>query len=138
MLAEHSAELSLRARVDFLEEENRQLREMIGLDEDAGFCVAARDVFDATAAQARILQVLVTGVVCRSEALMSACSKGYPTSDNNLKVQISRLRGKLGRHSITIQNEWGVGYSMSAAHRSLALELMAATGGDDALEAAGL
>lgn len=138
MLAEHSTEITLRARVDFLEEENRQLKEMLGLDDDAGFCVAARDAFDATASQARILQVLVTTPVGRTEALIAACTPSDEyRSHNNMKVQLSRLRCKLARHGIGIKNERGVGYSISAERRSKVLELMAGTV-DDFSEAAGL
>ena len=135
MLAEHSAEIMLRARVDLLEEENRQLREMIGLDQDAGFVVAARAAFAATPTQAKILQVLITGAVCRSELLMTVCGSGEPTTDNNLKVQLSKLRAKLEPHDVWIKNQWGVGYSLSPEHRSKVLELMAATVDDDELEA---
>lgn len=139
MLADHSTEVTLRARVDFLEEENRQLRELLGQDEDVGFYVAARDAFNATAAQARILQVLVTVAVGRNEALVAACAASDEgMNDNNMKVQMFRLRAKLAPHGITIQNEWGVGYSMFADHRSKVLTLMAATVVDEDAEVVGL
>lgn len=138
MLAEHSTEMiRLRARVDVLEEENRQLKEMLGLDDDAGFCIAARAAFGATATQARILQVLVTGAVCRSQSLMAACSRaGESVTDNNLKVQVSKLRTKLEPHAIKIKNEWGIGYKMPPGHRSLALALMASAVTAEAMEVA--
>lgn len=132
MLAEHSREVELRARVGFLEEENHQLREMLGLDDDAGFYLAAREAFGLTGAQARILQVLVTVTVARTGALIAACSASFECrSDNNMKVQMFRLRGKLAPHGISIKNEWGVGYSMTPEHRSKVLELMAATVDDE-------
>lgn len=137
MLAEHNVDTSLRARVEFLEEENRQLREMIGLDDDMGFILTARETFGATAAQARLLQVLITGKVVRTAALMAACSPdGYLATDNNLKVQLSRLRAKLAPHGIQIINNWSVGYSIAAEHRSKVLEIMAAAVSDDGAEIA--
>lgn len=135
MLEQHN--VVLKERIDFLEEENRQLREMIGLDHDAGFVVAARAAFDATPTQARILQLLITGAVCRYELLMGVCGSDGSTTENNIKVQLSKLRAKLAPHDIWVKNQWGVGYSMASVHRSKVLELMAATVNDE-VEAAGL
>lgn len=131
MLAEQNSTV-LRDRVEYLEEENRQLREIMGLDEDEGFLVAARAAFQTTKAQGRVLQVLVTGAVVRNEALMLACTPTGEASDNNLKVQLSRLRRKLGPYGLAVKNEWGVGYSMSPEHRVMAADIMASAVGREA------
>lgn len=117
----------LRQRIDFLEEENRQLRRQLGVEPNNLFIRAAKDAFGATNSQARLLQVLVVGKVRSTDALMCAYANGreYPTS-GCLKVQISKLRTKLAAFGITVRNEFGVGYSMADEDRERACELLEA------------
>jgi DNA-binding response OmpR family regulator len=104
--------ISDRERIEELEEENRQLRALLQLDDTTAY-----DGLRLTAQQRVVLAALCrgTGVLPISyllDCLDRAGRRGTAHARDHLGVVVHRLRRKLEPHGIHIRTEWGVGLSI--------------------------
>jgi len=109
--------MNVHERVEFLEEENRQLKELLQGSPDVVF---PRE-WNLKVAETRLLRSLCAAKGIRShEALLRACAMSDFVEENLLKVQISRIRKKLKPFGIEIKTIYGVGYELpEAAHNQV-------------------
>jgi DNA-binding response OmpR family regulator len=106
----------LRARIDMLEEENRQLRDALNPQWEAP------GEMNLTASQVRILSCLLhNDRICSEMVLWLAARK--PTdhrtiSETNVAcVHISNIRPKLARFGLEIETHKGLGYRLAPESR---------------------
>lgn len=98
----------LRARNEELEEEVRQLREMLSPKMIFPREFGTRQQQDILAVLLKNSPNVVTG---DRLSITVRCSRtGESLDDVTLKIQICKLRPKLARFNITIKTYWGVGY----------------------------
>jgi hypothetical protein len=120
---------SLRDRIDYLEEEIRQLREQIAPENNPFL-----GKFDLTRQQAAMLLCLYKSDIATTENL-DAVTLTYAhkytirASDDSLvnlrtKVIIFKLRQKLKDHGVTFRCVWGIGYSMDGENKAKLRKLM--------------
>lgn len=95
-----------RERIDFLEEQVRQLQEML----IPPFDVPAE--FGLRPAGRRIFQLLSQRELVTREAVIFAVTEGRDITGKNIDVQMYHLRKAIEPYGYTIQNVWGVGYKM--------------------------
>ena len=109
--------MNVHERVEYLEEENRQLKELLQGSPDVVF---PRE-WNLKVAETRLLRSLCAAKGIRTnEALLRACAMSDFVGENLLKVQISRTRKKLKPFGIEIKTIYGVGYELSeAAHNEI-------------------
>jgi len=109
--------MNVHERVEYLEEENRQLKELLQGSPDVVF---PRE-WNLKVAETRLLRGLCAAKGIRThEALLRACAMSDFVEDNLLKVQISRIRKKLKPFGIEIKTIYGVGYELpEAAHNQV-------------------
>jgi len=114
--------IALREKIELLEEENRQLKELL----EPKF--SADPKWGLTGSETRVLGYLVQRQSVTNEFLIDALYMGSAANkipddpSNMLKVWICRLRRKLKPFDIEINTEWGVGYFISAEHRAFVLQ----------------
>lgn len=104
----------LRAKVEELTEENRQLREVIYSD------VPSFGYFSLTATQSRIFAALYRAravVAYRALHLAANCRNSDACPKDLVKAHIHHMRRKLAAHGISINVVWGLGYEFPAASR---------------------
>ena len=101
--------MNVHERVEYLEEENRQLRSAL-----SGPKFDYPREWKLTRAEQRLLHCLYTGKhgFRQHEALLHAVAHHEWADDNLLKVQISKVRKKLKPFGIIINTVWGEGYQL--------------------------
>lgn len=116
--------------MELLREENRLLRQRVGLDTDRSFIALCKDRFGTTPGEARVLNGLLRNRTPSKEALMS-CYTNDALDEPDIKivdVAIHRLRRKLG-YLVNIETIWGVGYRLPDDEKS---KLLASLGTSEA------
>lgn len=117
----------LRERISLLEEENRQLKERLGIGDGAQVAIdKARRWFAVSPQAARLLVALVSAPMLRKEAIPEICS---PRNWENIELQIinvliCRLRRALEPFGFEIENIWGVGYRIDDPDRAAIRQLL--------------
>lgn len=117
----------LRERVSLLEEENRQLKERLGIGGETELAVEkARRQFAVTPQAARLLVALVSAPMLRKEVIPEICS---PRNWENIELQIinvliCRLRRALEPFGLEIHNIWGVGYRIDDPDRTVIRQML--------------
>lgn len=108
--------MNVHQEVEFLREENRQLRQSL-----AGKAHDFPVAWELTGAEQRLLNSLYSASngFRTHDALLRAVALSDAVEENLLKVQISRVRKKLKPHGITIKTVWGEGYEISADSKTL-------------------
>ncbi|EKS37786.1 helix-turn-helix domain-containing protein [Afipia clevelandensis] len=108
--------MNIHERVEYLEEENRQLRQSI-----AGMKHDFPREWGLTGAEQRALNCLYTGqnFFRQEEAIRFAASNGNATDRDLVKVYICKLRKKLKPYGIEIKTVWGEGYELTPESGSL-------------------
>lgn len=105
-----------RIRIEELEEEVRQLRKELVPD------IHLPRRWGIHKVQSTVLLSLYSapdGHRRTSALLLAMEHAGFKPSIDTLKVYISQLRAVLGPHGIEIKTDWGVGYHITPASRSL-------------------
>ena len=106
-------------RCEILEEENRQLRDQLGLQSKEAAREALRRAFELTANEAHICALLYQRFP--ASVRLDALTKTQPVirhEDNDPRtatVLVCRIRKKIGRD--TIKNDWGHGYCLTEQGR---------------------
>lgn len=109
--------MNVHQEVEYLREENRQLKEALG----AAINPFPRE-WKLTRAEQKLLSCLATGRngFRKEEALRSASSHHESTDRDLVKVRVSQMRRKLKPFGIEIKNVWGEGYELpEAAHKEV-------------------
>ena len=102
------------------------------LEDDETFQFACARVFKVTRLEIALLSVLLKRSQATKEQLHSAAKQsraGEPQEDTEPKlvdVVICHMRKKLKPLGIAIETVWGIGYLITAAHRTLALDMLQA------------
>lgn len=105
--------MNIHQEVDYLREENRQLKQML-----RGPDTEFPKEWGLIPHECRLLRALVAiGGPRPSDVLLRACAVSESASDSLLKVRISRLRKKLATTGIEIKTVYGVGYELPEASR---------------------
>lgn len=102
-------------RIEYLEEENRQLREALRGSPDLHFPAK----WELCPAEKRILRSLIganDGYRSRT-ALKHAASVSDATDEQTINVHVSRLRRKLAPFGVNIATVYGQGYQIDAPSR---------------------
>lgn len=101
--------MNIHQEVDYLREENRQLKQML-----SGPHAEFPKEWGLISHECRLLRALmaIKGVRPR-ETLLRACAVSESASENLLKVRVSRLRKKLTPVGIEIRTVYGIGYELS-------------------------
>lgn len=102
--------MNVHQEVEYLREENRQLRESLG---GAEFSFPRE--WRLTRAEQRLLSCLYTGknYFRIEEALRFASCHGNATDRDVVKVRVCGMRKKLKPFGIEIRNVWGEGYELT-------------------------
>jgi two-component system, cell cycle response regulator CtrA len=113
----------LEAENDILREENRQLKEEIGL------AALPPPMFGLTTQEAVIFGVLLANRAPRRSTFMAAIYSDGAYDDEAeekiIDVMICKMRKKLEPFGITINTNWGEGFFMSEESKAKARDLMA-------------
>jgi hypothetical protein len=112
--------------IEELEEENRQLRNLLGAEPQFEFVVACREKLDLQPAYAKFLSILVQGRIRTHEGLWTAYSATMhnPPALGIIKVLVVGLRKALRPHGINIKTVWGEGFLMSAEDRAKVRQIL--------------
>lgn len=119
-------EAKLRERIEYLEADNANLRDMLAVPADADFIHACRHTLGLTPAAARMLQILLFGRRTSKLAMLHAYYNG-DEGDRETKIvdiQVHHIRKALEPYSIGIETIWGDGYRMSDQAKSRALSIL--------------
>lgn len=116
-----------------VEEENRHLRELMGLTPKFDFLMRCKNLLDLTPARAKLLAILVEGKVRTHEGLYGAyChAMGTEPGASIIGALITSLRHALSRYGVTIHCVWGEGFYMTEKDRKRVRQILG-------MEAAGL
>lgn len=111
--------MNLAERCEHLEEENRQLKEVLRGSDAARFPPKWR----LSVAEKKILRSLLSaGDGFRThDALRSVCVMHDETDVAVVAVHISRIRKKLSPYGVEIHSIWGEGYKISAYSKAAIL-----------------
>lgn len=103
--------MNVRERIDYLTEENRQLREAM-LGKRAGFPFE----WGLTIGEERVLNSLFTAPNHKRtvQALLFASGVKDEANPKMIQVRICNLRKKLNPYNIAIKTNWGEGYELSS------------------------
>ncbi len=105
--------MDLRDEVEFLREENRQLKERLGLSPTNQFFLEARRCLNLQPQTARVLSALMgSPMVSKGELLEAMCVGWEECELKNVDVRIFHLRKALTPHGILIETIWGTGYRL--------------------------
>ncbi|CAN7583295.1 winged helix-turn-helix domain-containing protein [Devosia sp. LjRoot16] len=105
--------MDLRDEVEFLREENRQLKERLGLSPDNQFFLEARYRLRLQPQVARVLAALMgSPMVSKGELLEAMCDGWEERELKNVDVRIFHLRKALRPHGVEIETIWGQGYRL--------------------------
>jgi DNA-binding response OmpR family regulator len=105
--------MDLRDEVEFLREENRQLKERLGLTPTELFYVEARSRLQLSPSLARALSALMVVPLIKKAALLEAISLNWESRElKGVDVAICKLRKALATHGIEVETVWGVGFRM--------------------------
>jgi two-component system cell cycle response regulator CtrA len=114
----------LEAENETLREQNRQLREEIGL------AAQAPPMFDLTTQEAVIFGVLMSNRAPRKSTFMAALYSDGAYDDEAeekiIDVFVCKIRKKLKPFGIEIKTNWGESYEIPEASKARARELMGA------------
>lgn len=116
-----TAERALRDRIDELEEENRQLKEMLRPNLVFPKALGLSPTLEAIAA---MLLARAPNLVPHESLLVQIWGEGG--EKRTLEVHVCKLRKILLKHGISIERIWGRGYRLNAEN---AERLRAAIGG---------
>lgn len=118
--------LRLRAKVETLEEANRQLMEAIAGDAAERSISRYRSVFGLKPGEAKLLIALMHGKVLRREALVYAVAMSpmEVPEPQIVTVYVHRIRKALEGHEVIITNQRGAGYCISDESRERIRELL--------------
>lgn len=125
-----------RERAEFLEEENRLLREALqGRPTDR--VLAYRKVFNSTPTEGKILDALIDAkgeVISRHQIALKLYGLAAAPRDGEgdphvIDILLTKLRHKLRaiNGSLEIKNCWAYGWSIAPTHRSVILALVGET-----------
>lgn len=126
-MVSEAANRALREEIDQLREENRQLKERLGIGAEALIAIeTARSLLSVPPQAARLLVALVSAPMLRKEVLAEICS---PTNWENIEdkvgmVMICRLRRALKPFGVGIENIWGTGYRVAEPDRTIILQML--------------
>ena len=111
------SEAKLRERIEYLEAENANLRQELGMVQPEERLTAARRAFRIPPQQAKLLLTLLDGRQRSYDSLRAVLWGDVDESPetNALQVHIAMLRKGLREHGISIQTIWSFGVQMSAA-----------------------
>ncbi|RYE48320.1 MAG: helix-turn-helix domain-containing protein [Hyphomicrobiales bacterium] len=105
--------MNLRDEVELLREENRQLKERLGLSPTTQFFLEARRRLELQPQTARVLAALIGGPLVSKAELLEAMCVGWEERElKNVDVRIFHLRKALRPHGIEIETIWGTGYRL--------------------------
>lgn len=121
---------TLMEECETLREENRQLRQQLGLIGPTEKLVRCRDVFGLTRGQAEMLMALVrSGRTMSAEQLLDAAPSRDVVDERTaglVHVQMVRVRRALRPHGIAIDSIRGLGFRLDEANRARVRELLQA------------
>lgn len=105
----------IRDRVAELEDENAELRSLLGLGAD----VEAWRVMGFTPTEARMINLLLARDVATRDQLLFVChpddpDRRYDTTGNVVSVHLARIRRKLKPLGAAVGCLWGSGWRMTA------------------------
>jgi DNA-binding response OmpR family regulator len=112
--------MNIAERVEFLEEENRQLREMLRTPDSARFPKRWR----LSLGEQRVLKSLISSAdgYRSHEAICIAGRAHDETWDTRLvHVLISSIRKKLAPHGVLIVTVWGQGYKIDPKSKAIVI-----------------
>lgn len=114
---------ALRDRIEYLEEENRQLRERLASKDGDDFCTRAHRAFGLTKAEGRILAVLVRCGLAETSALYDALygfnELDEPEKPNEaVRSHMKRMRRKLRPAGVEIETHYGFGFALGDEGRA--------------------
>lgn len=121
LMVSEAVNRGLREEIEQLREENRQLKDRLGLGASSLIAVeTARSLLGVPRQAGRLLVALVSAPMVRREAIPEICS---PENWENIEdqigpVMISRLRRALRAHGLSIETIWGTGYRIAEPDRS--------------------
>jgi DNA-binding response OmpR family regulator len=105
----------LRGKVEFLEEQNRQLKELV----QPGFIFPVE--WRLSVSESRVLALLSVapdGFRTREALRNAACGVDSETGAKVVDVYVFKIRRKIGPHGILIETVWGRGYRLSSENRA--------------------
>ena len=117
----------LRERINLLEEENRQLKERLGLGAEAKIAAEkARAMFHVSPQAARLLVAIISVPMLSHEDIPEICSPhNWENIDARIsKVIICRLRRSLAPFGLGIETIWGVGYRIDDPDRTAIRQML--------------
>lgn len=112
--------MNLAERCAYLEEENRQFREMLRTPDSARFPKRWR----LSLGEQRVLKSLISSVdgYRSHEALQFAGRAHDETSDTKIvHVLVASIRKKLAPHGVSIETVWGQGYKIDAKSKAIVI-----------------
>lgn len=117
-----SIEARLRTRIDFLEEENRQLRERLAALTGSDCSASARVAFGFTESEALIFQMLMRcGVAPYTQLIDTVYLDRYGAPRDPewaLRAHVKRMRRRLNPHNVKVGTIYGVGFYMDDKTRA--------------------
>src|ERR1700691_5180813 len=117
------------ARVKVVEAENYELRARIAeLEEELGLAATPPPMFGLTTQEAVMFGVLLKTANPRKSTFMTVLYSDEaddPPDEKIIDVMICNIRKKLEPYDITINTNWGEGFSMPDESKARARELMA-------------
>lgn len=120
------SEAQLRDRIEYLEAENANLRQELGMVQPEERLTAARRALRIPPQQARLLLTLLDGRQRSYDSLRAILWGDVDESPetNALQVHIAMLRKGLRPHKISIDTIWGFGVQISTADCAKVLAIL--------------
>lgn len=112
--------ISDRGRIAELEEENRQLRDLLFAEGGVSFAHAGKTTFGLTATEALILRAIAHRKVITREALYTMLYGDRVDDPPEIKIVdvfVSKIRRRLKSRDIEIGTVWGKGWIIDQANR---------------------
>jgi DNA-binding response OmpR family regulator len=114
--------------LEILEEENRQLKEMIGLSSVAVYPSKMKE-YGLNVKNIEFLRILTKNEIVRKELLINASygwhGKEEPEfAEQVVRTQMNDLRGRLKKHGVKIDTMYRVGYRLNPASLSKAKQIV--------------
>lgn len=120
------SEAQLRDRIEYLEAENANLRDLLTVSPDTDFIRACRAALRLTPSSAKVLQIMMFGRRTSKLAILHAYYDGNE-GDRDTKlidVQVCHVRKALKPHGVAIETVWGDGYRIAADDKSRVLSIL--------------
>jgi len=116
----------LRERIEYLEAENANLRQVIRNEIEGATIFTVRKRLGITKSCARILVQLLANDSVSYDAIFHElyCNRNDPPEPQVIKVFVTNLRRVLKTHGIYIMTTWGQGYYLTPDMRSKVMGLI--------------